>query len=172
MVKQLSYQYSKPEFYFNLADRIIGTIGFLVLFIFCIVFDALYDVVWGDALFIILFIILLITSLVGFYMDRVLLKKRATVQYDSENIYVIDKNQVVKMYKMRDLVAVNRLGFSYTHCALEIINDNNTIDTIYLCIDPISQIFLTKEAKELIKYAEAAKNEKVRTGWVNPFIFK
>ena len=165
MVKQLSYQYSKGGFYFDLTLQIISIIGFLFFFILTLVLDAHYVVI-------ILLIILLITSLVGFYMDRVLLKKRATVQYDSENIYVIDKNQVVKIYKMRDLVAFNRLGFSYTHCALEIINDDNAIDTIYLYIYPRGQVFLTKEAKELIKYAEAAKNEKVRTSWVNPFIFK
>ncbi len=151
MVKQLSYRYSfKGEQFLFIGIDIFFAIVFLFL---------IFSVFMGDdylSLYGIIFAVLLGACIV----DVRLQLRSKTVKYDLNYIYVTNRGGKEKTYDIENLILLRSLFFNYYNI-LEIKNEQGYTDKVYAFIYFRMLGGLTKDAKELIKYAEDAKMRKL-----------
>ena len=145
MGKRLSYEYSFR--WEKKASIIASCFCSIVFFVITIVIFVYTPLKWYHGL---------ISFAVAFasIIDAIWHNKCKNVHYDLDFIYISDYKEE-KRYCINNLLVLKH--FSDKYYILEIKNEQGLVDKIYVYVYPYGKLFLTKEAKELIKLAKTAK---------------
>ena len=146
MEKLLSYKYSFK--YEKKISIILAYFFSIIFFIISFLIFIYFPFKWYYGI---------IFSVTAFYsvINTIWHKKSKIVYFDSNFIYVRDDGKMEIIYNINNLLVFKRLFFEYY--ILKIKNEQGFIDKIFIYVKQYGKLFLTKEAKELIKFAKTVK---------------